>query len=606
MRPKLVPVVAPSVHPAPSGEDTDTEVDENVKVNTRLRPLLRLALVPALLPLLTAGVAARDIHVPGEHPTLNQALKAAGHGDRVVLAPGDYFVREQSLVDGVTIVGDPDDPASVVLDAQGQGRVLRAEGIAQAGLVGLTITGGRADGPTGYHQSGGGILVASARLDLEAVHVRGNLATADGGGIQVLYGEVLLNDVVIADNTASGGGGGVDLRSSSRGEFNRVRFADNLAAWGGGVSSRAASQCWFLDCELVDNVAGAPQQIGGAFFGDYSAAVSFRYCVLRDNVAGQGGAVRLSDAYTTFHNCTVAHNTAAESGGAFMVRGGGVLFEKSIIAFNSGAAVDGELEFIEAIATNIYGNLDGDWLGPLAELRDQANNMETDPLFCGDADLHLLADSPCAPGNNPVGLIGALGVGCTDTQIALEVFTAEISGGQVHLAWTVAHGDGHEFQLTGRYDNDPGIPAWIIPYQAGDEPGTWVAVDKPDLGGVLIYRLEARLPGGQWFELGETLVNPATSITPQPLLVDRVYPNPFNPLVNIELRLNEPLHVRATIYDLQGRRVRSLLDERVEAGIRHLQWDARDDAGRRQSTGTYLLRISDGLDERTVKLLLVK
>lgn len=86
------------------------------------------------------------------------------------------------------------------------------------------------------------------------------------------------------------------------------------------------------------------------------------------------------------------------------------------------------------------------------------------------------------------------------------------------------------------------------------------------------------------------------------------YPNPFNPVVRIPYELDDagPVAVRLEIFDLRGRRVRTLV-EGVESGSgrREAVWDGTDDAGVRQPSGAYLVRLAagGGTFQRTVTLV---
>ncbi len=84
------------------------------------------------------------------------------------------------------------------------------------------------------------------------------------------------------------------------------------------------------------------------------------------------------------------------------------------------------------------------------------------------------------------------------------------------------------------------------------------------------------------------------------------YPNPFNPSVTLALAIPRPGPVEVAVFDLRGRRVRTLVNGRQEAGRLELHWDGADDAGRMQSAGVYLALIRSGGEERTVKIALVK
>ncbi len=96
----------------------------------------------------------------------------------------------------------------------------------------------------------------------------------------------------------------------------------------------------------------------------------------------------------------------------------------------------------------------------------------------------------------------------------------------------------------------------------------------------------------------------------QPLFVTlpKVFPNPFNPRTVIHFTVggSQPVPASVTVYDVQGRAVRHLLDASVTPGPRQLAWDGRDDQGRIAATGLYLARIRLGGVGNTVKMTLTK
>ncbi len=564
------------------------------------------ALITLVLATAVDSVLSRDIHVPGEAATLRSALLRAEPGDRVVLAPGRYLENDLSLRESVTVLGNSEDPGTVVIDGRGLAAVFRAEGLQFVHLVGLTVTGGLAAGSTAYAASGGALLVSHANVRLEHVHFRGNRALASGGAVRVGRGELVAVACVFDDNHALKGGGAVDLSYETTATIAQSRFVNNSAAWGGAVSARTISTCAFDDCELSGNTTIAPQDAGGAFFSDYAADVRFTNCVFSSNTARRGGAGRLQGAETSFANCTAAGNVAWEAGGALMVSAAQLFIDRSIISFNHGTAISGEVADLQCEATNIFGNLGGDWTGSLLALRHQDDNMASDPLFCATGDLRLQEESPCAPGNNPVGLIGARPVGCENVRLTLSAFTAEREQDRIVLAWTATPG-GFEFRLQGRALADSSGPTWTVPHVAGDAPGRYLASDDPPASsGPLLYLLDAREPDGAWFRIGEKQVEGLASPPSAMLTLDSVYPNPFNPLVNIRYTLTRAAPVRAAIYDLSGRLVALLAAGSQPEGTNVVAWDGRDLAGRPQPTGAYLLHIeSDGV-QCAAKLLLVK
>ncbi|MEA3286629.1 MAG: T9SS type A sorting domain-containing protein [Candidatus Marinimicrobia bacterium] len=81
-----------------------------------------------------------------------------------------------------------------------------------------------------------------------------------------------------------------------------------------------------------------------------------------------------------------------------------------------------------------------------------------------------------------------------------------------------------------------------------------------------------------------------------------VYPNPFNPSVNIEFVLHAPAMVDARIYDLSGREVAVIVEHRqVDAGQNQLLWNASGFA-----SGVYLLKLESQGKYQIQKLTLLK
>jgi len=66
------------------------------------------------------------------------------------------------------------------------------------------------------------------------------------------------------------------------------------------------------------------------------------------------------------------------------------------------------------------------------------------------------------------------------------------------------------------------------------------------------------------------------------------YPNPFNPATTIEFSLERSARVTLAIYDVSGRRVRTLVSGALTAaGIHAVNWDGTNDNGKRLASGVY-------------------
>jgi len=78
------------------------------------------------------------------------------------------------------------------------------------------------------------------------------------------------------------------------------------------------------------------------------------------------------------------------------------------------------------------------------------------------------------------------------------------------------------------------------------------------------------------------------------------YPNPFNSSSVIEYSLSRAAHVRIDIYDLLGRKVKTLVDERKQPGTHSITFDASD-----LSSGVYFYRLQAGEVTETRKMVLL-
>ena len=88
-------------------------------------------------------------------------------------------------------------------------------------------------------------------------------------------------------------------------------------------------------------------------------------------------------------------------------------------------------------------------------------------------------------------------------------------------------------------------------------------------------------------------------------LVD-IAPNPFNPQTKITYELARAGSVRLEVYDLQGHRVRTLVDGEQSTGRHDATWNGLDDAGGRVASGLYMARLTADGTMQMMKMTLVK
>jgi agmatine deiminase len=84
----------------------------------------------------------------------------------------------------------------------------------------------------------------------------------------------------------------------------------------------------------------------------------------------------------------------------------------------------------------------------------------------------------------------------------------------------------------------------------------------------------------------------------------KVWPNPFNHEITFNFLMREPGHVNLGIFDLQGRKIVSLLDEMKTSGPHQVTWNAR--ASGRLPEGVYIARMIAGTEVVTKRIILTK
>jgi hypothetical protein len=162
----------------------------------------------------------------------------------------------------------------------------------------------------------------------------------------------------------------------------------------------------------------------------------------------------------------------------------------------------------------------------------------------------------------------------------------------------------------------PGFPATIydkIPYPP--QPGGWWATATPsDLYSHGVYTLLLLARNGErihrWDWKTSTIIDITAQILtgvlsqdleiPREFSLSQNYPNPFNPSTTIEFALPKSAFVTLRVYDVLGRQVGELVNEKLAPGNYKTQWNASGLA-----SGVYFYRLQAGEFVQTRKLLLL-
>ena len=84
------------------------------------------------------------------------------------------------------------------------------------------------------------------------------------------------------------------------------------------------------------------------------------------------------------------------------------------------------------------------------------------------------------------------------------------------------------------------------------------------------------------------------------------YPNPFNPVTTIRYDLPKPELVTLKVYDLLGQEVRTLVNERQNAGENSVFWDGQNQLGNVVGSGIYIYQFKSGGYVQGRKMLLIR
>ncbi len=102
-------------------------------------------------------------------------------------------------------------------------------------------------------------------------------------------------------------------------------------------------------------------------------------------------------------------------------------------------------------------------------------------------------------------------------------------------------------------------------------------------------------------------ITPVSTEIPKEFSLSQNYPNPFNPTTKIRFQIPLSRGVSAgrgvllVVYDMLGREVITLVNEKLKPGTYEVNWNAE-----RQPSGTYFYRLVTGEVTITKKMILVK
>lgn len=107
-----------------------------------------------------------------------------------------------------------------------------------------------------------------------------------------------------------------------------------------------------------------------------------------------------------------------------------------------------------------------------------------------------------------------------------------------------------------------------------------------------------------------TSITEGSTSHPYEIALHQNHPNPFNSETTIHFTIPYGYHdadpFSMTLHDMQGRKVRTLIEGQFSPGRYDIRWDGRDDNARPLSSGVYIYRLTMGRHSQSKKLILMK
>jgi predicted outer membrane repeat protein len=282
----------------------------------------------------TTDEGPRDVYVPGEYSTIQDAIDVSWDGGTVWVADGNYTGqgnRDVDFIGKAVMVRSENGPNTCIIDCNGteqeqhRGFYFHNSEDPCSVLEGFTIA-------NGWAREGGGILCENSSPTIRNCLIGYNSA-GDGGGLLNMGGSPVLTECVFSENSAEGSGGGLRLEDGNT-ILSDCTFSSNSAGDHGGGMAAADCTVMLSYCTFNKNSAGVR---GGAVRNE-SSSPTFIHCTFSENYSGEdGGGVRNEESSPTFINCTFSENsTAVDGGGMFNIDSNTVLTDCNFATNSAG------------------------------------------------------------------------------------------------------------------------------------------------------------------------------------------------------------------------------------------------------------------------------
>ena len=132
---------------------------------------------------------------------------------------------------------------------------------------------------------------------------------------------------------------------------------------------------------------------------------------------------------------------------------------------------------------------------------------------------------------------------------------------------------------------------------------------KGTVGQPIVGRFEPNntvLSAGFWGSVAQMYLNVDEEVLPTEYSISKAYPNPFNPVTNIDIAIPESGLMQFAIFDILGRQVFKHKQQFETPGHYRFTWSGKNNQGTALSSGVYLMTIQFAENYTKQKITLLK
>lgn len=498
---------------------------------------------------------------------------------------------------------------------------------------------------------GGGLFCYQSSPTIESVTFDGNSTQDVGGAIYAKANcNISINNSTFLNNTCPSVGAAIYARDSSSLALDRVLMVNNNSEHaGGGIGLKAGCEAILTNVTLADNFAlhhGAGlysnsskyivinsilwgNEGGEVYFADFDdpSQILLSHSTIQDSSSGintnENGTVTWEagnmDQDPLFMNVgqldfsLTLNSPSVDTGIDILIMDGDTLLHISENDFEGPAPDMGTYELMPMIVNYFPLMVNSGWV--LASDIDTIEIVMIDSNMIEGNQYHIFSpEYPYYPfesinpfrvdGNQVKVWTGEADEILYDIGVPLNTSWAFNNAGvwensQVTLS---SYGETIETE-TGTYENCYGFHRFI---GADYEYYDWLA---PGAG--LVQRDVITFAGPRRYRLISFLSpvdidSEQSSALPQQFQLQQNFPNPFNPSTSIRFELPSSSKITLTVFDLNGRMVKSLYEGEHESGDHSMLWAGDDQQGVLVAAGIYVCRLETKDYSQSMKMVFLK